>query len=93
MYRVIVTETAIADVDRLSDWLQAHGASYGLELGAVLSDAADSLVDYPERTPMSRNRRYRELYVDFHANQYVIQYRVRERNIVIARVRHSLEDR
>ena len=93
MYRVIVTPAAMADVERLEDWLLEHGAPYGRELGAKLADASTTLVDYPERAPLSRGDRYRELYVAFRSNQYVIQYRVRGPTVVIARVFHSLEDR
>lgn len=93
MYRVIVTQAAVADVDRLEDWLSEHGAHYGLELGGALARASASLVDYPERAPKSRDGRYRELYVDLHSNQYVIQYRIRGLTVAIARIRHSLERR
>ena len=93
MYRVIVSPAAMADLDRLEDWLLEHDAPYGLELGAKLADASATLVDYPERAPLARSGRYRELYVAFHSNQYVIQYRVRNLTVVIARVFHSREDR
>lgn len=53
----------------------------------------DRLLDYPERAPLSRNGRYREFYVAFHSNQYVIQYRVRGDALIIARIRHGLERR
>jgi len=74
-------------------WLLERGATYGLELGGALADAADTLVDYPERAPRSRDGRYREFHVTFHSNQYVIQYRVRGDRVTIARVFHSLERR
>ena len=93
MYRIVVTPAAMADVDHLEDWLVERGASYGFELGAALADAAATLVDHAERAPKSRDGRYRELYVTFHSNQYVIQYRVRGDRVTIARVRHSLERR
>jgi plasmid stabilization system protein ParE len=93
MYRVIVSPTAMTDVDRLENWLLEHDTPYGLELGAKLADASATLINYPERAPISRSGRYRELYVAFHSNQYVIQYRVRDLTVVIARVFHSLERR
>lgn len=93
MYRVVVTPAALADVDYLERWLLARGAPYGLELGAALGEAADRLVDFPERASLSRDGGYRELYVTFHSNQYVIQYRVRGDRVTIARIRHSLERR
>lgn len=93
MYRVVVTSAAMADVDHLQSWLLAQGARYALELSNALGGAVDTLVDYPERTPISRDGVYRELYVAFHSNQYVIQYRVRGDRVTIARIRHSLERR
>ena len=93
MYRVVVTAAAMADVDHLEKWLWTRGALYALELSDALGNAVDNLVAYPERAPMSRDGRYRELYVAFHSNQYVIQYRVRGNRVTIARVFHSLERR
>lgn len=93
MHQVVVTPAAMADVDYLEDWLLVRGAGYGLELGRVLADASATLVDFPERAPMGRDGRYRELHVVFHSNQYVIQYQVRGDAVVILRIRHSLERR
>ncbi|WP_156390549.1 type II toxin-antitoxin system RelE/ParE family toxin [Caulobacter sp. Root487D2Y] len=47
----------------------------------------------PERSPTSRDDRYRELFVQFHSNQYVVQYQVRGELVVILRIFHGLEDR
>ncbi|PVM93410.1 addiction module toxin RelE [Caulobacter radicis] len=93
MYRVIVTPAAIADVDYLEDWLLKRGADYGLALGGKLADASATLVEYSERTSLSKDGRYRELHVTFHSNQYVIQYQVHGDAVVILRIRHSLERR
>ncbi|ATC25783.1 type II toxin-antitoxin system RelE/ParE family toxin [Caulobacter vibrioides] len=93
MYRVVVTPAAMADVDHLEDWLLAKDARYALDLSDALGAAVDRLLDYPQRAPLSRDGRYREFYVAFHSNQYVIQYRVRGDRVVIARIRHSLERR
>jgi plasmid stabilization system protein ParE len=93
MIRIFVSERASADTDRLESWLLEHGASYANELGVRLEAAIGSLVDYPERASRSRNGRYRELYVEFHSNQYVVQYQVRADIVVILRIFHSLEDR
>ena len=93
MYRVFVTQAPMIDIGRLEDWLLEHDALYGLELGAALADASNMLVDYPERSPKSRDGRYRKLYVTFHSNQYVIRYRVKDDRVTIARIHHSLERR
>jgi plasmid stabilization system protein ParE len=93
MIRIIVSERASADTDRLEHWLLEHGAAYAADLGSRLETAIDSLQHYPERSPTSRDDRYRELFVQFHSKQYVIQYQVRGGFVVILRIFHSLEDR
>ena len=93
MIRIFVSERASADTDRLESWLLEHGASYAADLGGRLEAAIGGLMQYPERAPKSRDGRYRELYVDFHSNQYVVQYQLRGEIVVILRIFHSLEDR
>jgi plasmid stabilization system protein ParE len=93
MIRIIVSERASADTDRLEHWLLEHGAAYGADLGSRLEAAIDSLQQHPERSPTSRDGRYRELFVPFLSNQYVVQYQVRGGFVVILRIFHSLEDR
>lgn len=93
MIRIIVSRRASADTNRLEDWLLEHGAAYADDLGPRLVAAIDSLQQNPERSPTSRDGRYRELYVAFHSNQYVVQYQVRGQFVVILRIFHSFEDR
>ena len=93
MFRILVSERASADTDRLEDWLLERGASYGTDLGAELEAAIGSLMQYPERAPTSRDGRYRELYVPFHSNQYVVQYQVRGEVVIVMRIFNSREDR
>jgi plasmid stabilization system protein ParE len=90
---VVFTEPANADINRLEAWLIERRAPYARGLGLELEAAISGLVDFPERGSASRNGRYRQHYVVFHSNQYVIQYRVRRDTVVIARVFHSLERR
>jgi plasmid stabilization system protein ParE len=70
-----------------------RGASYGTDLGAELEAAIGGLMQYPGRAPTSRDGRYRELYVSFHSNQYVVQYQVRGEVVIIMRIFNSLERR
>jgi plasmid stabilization system protein ParE len=93
MVRIFVAERASADTDRLESWLLEHGAPYATGLGIQLEAAIGRLMQYPERAPKSPDGRYRELYVPFHSNQYVVQYQVRGEIVVILRIFHSLEDR
>jgi plasmid stabilization system protein ParE len=59
----------------------------------VVAPAAMADVDHLENWLLARGAPYRELFVPFHSNQYVIQYRVCGDRITIARIRHSLERR
>lgn len=95
MRRIVFTELANNDINRLEAWLIERGTPYarGLGLGLELVDAIEGLIDFPERAPVSRDGRYRELHISFHSNQYVVQYLIRETAVVIARIRHSLERR
>ena len=91
--RIVFTEPAHADINRLEAWLIEHGAPYARGLGLELEAAISGLIEFPERGPVSRTGRYRKHYVIFHSNQYVIQYQVRHDAVVIMRIRHSLERR
>jgi plasmid stabilization system protein ParE len=91
--RIVFTEPAYADINRLEAWLIEHGAPYARGLGLKLEAAVSGLIDFPERGPISPTGRYRKHYLVFHSNQYVIQYQVHRDAVVIVRIRHSLEDR
>lgn len=93
VHRIVFTEPAYADINRLEAWLIEHGAPYARGLGLKLEAAISGLTYFPERGPISPTGRYRKHYVVFHSNQYVIQYQVRREAVVILRIRHSLEDR
>ena len=93
MRRIVFTEPANADVRMLETWLLDRGAHYARDLGLELEAAIAGLIDFPDRGPNSRDGRFRERYVSFHSNQYVVQYQVHGDAIVIARIRHSLERR
>jgi plasmid stabilization system protein ParE len=91
--RLFITEQALDDIDRLEAWLFERGLSFANGLGACLVEAIETLMTFPERGPTNATGRYRELYVPFHANTYVIQYRARSDRLTVARIFHSLEDR
>jgi plasmid stabilization system protein ParE len=91
--RIVFTEPANSDVNRLEAWLIERGAPYARGLGLELEAAISGLIDFSERGPTNLTGRYREHYVTFHSNQYVIQYQVHGDAVVILRIRHSLERR
>ncbi|GEM_PF-2565163 len=97
MRRIVFTEPANADINRLEAWLiersSPHARGLGLGLGLELEAAISGLIDFPQRGAAKFTGRYREHYMVFHSNQYVIQYQVRGDAVVILRIRHSLERR
>ena len=93
MRRIVITEPANADINRLEAWLIERGAMYARGLGLELADTINGLLDFPERGSLNRSGRHRRRYVVFHSNQYVIQYQVHGDAVVILRIRHSRERR
>lgn len=91
MFRILVSDRAWADIDRLETWLWDHGAAYAADLGHHLADAIIELREYPLRTRLSA--RNHELLVRFHSNQYVVRYQVHGADVVVLRIHHALERR
>jgi len=91
-FRILVSDRAWTDVDRLETWLWDHGAVYATELGHHLATAILGLRELPSRARLS-SARNRELLVSFHSNQYVVRYQVRDGVVVVLRIHHALEDR
>lgn len=85
---------ALNDLQRLHDFIaphSVHAASNALE---VLLTAAKSLTDFPEKgRPWGHEPGFRELSVRFGAKGYVIRYRVKNAEVLVVRIWHSLEDR
>lgn len=93
MRRIVFTEPANADINRLEAWLIERSSPHARGLGLELEAAISGLIDFPQRGAAKFTGRYREHYMVFHSNQYVIQYQVRGDAVVILRIRHSLERR
>ena len=93
MTRLFIAEEALSDVDRLETWLFDRSLSFADGPGSALIEAIENLTEFPERSRRSDKGRYRELFVTFHSNNYVVQYRVRGERVTVARIFHSLEDR
>jgi len=91
--RLFITDEALADIDRLETWLFERGFTFADGLGAKLVESIETLIIFPERAPPNRTGRYRELFVPFHSNTYVVQYRARPDRITVARIFNSREER
>jgi len=91
--RLLITDEALDDIDRLETWLFERGLTFADGLGAKLVESIETLTTFPDRAPPSKTERYRELFVAFHGNTYVVQYRAKPDRVTVARIFHSREDR
>lgn len=90
MRRIVVSQTAAADLRRLNDWLHERGvAAEGA--GDLIADAILSLRDFPDRGRPGPRPDLRELVTPFGKGAYLIAYRIFADRVVIARIRHSRE--
>lgn len=93
MKRILVSRRAYGDLQRLEDWLAERNPRAAERLGPLLDAALNSLSAFPERGRQISGRALREIPVPFGKAAYLIQYRVDEEVIVVARVLHSREER
>jgi plasmid stabilization system protein ParE len=80
------------DFERLRLWLEERAPHAVEEAAGLLSSAANSLAEFPERGRLAM-RGLRELIVPFGSAGYVLRYGVRRNRVIVARVFHSLERR
>jgi plasmid stabilization system protein ParE len=91
--RVIITRTALADIERLRDFLRPKDADAAYEAGQAIIQAIRSLQHFPE---MGRNadwlgKGYRELVIKFGGTGYITIYRIDDAKVFILAVRHQKE--
>jgi plasmid stabilization system protein ParE len=89
---VIVARTALADIERLSDFLAAVNPNAAERATETLETALRSLAQFPSRGPVDVDG-VRRSTVPFGGSGYVIQYRFDKREVVVARIHHMREDR
>jgi plasmid stabilization system protein ParE len=93
MPQVIITQTALADIARLRDFLRSKDAEAAQEAGNAIIQAIYSLRQFPER---GRNvdwlgENYRELVIKFGGTGYVAIYRIDGLKVSVLAVRHQKE--
>jgi plasmid stabilization system protein ParE len=93
MPQVVITETALADIARLRDFLRSKDAEAAQEAGKAIIQAIQSLRQFPER---GRNadwlgENYREFVIRFGGTGYVAIYRIDYPKVSILAVRHQKE--
>jgi plasmid stabilization system protein ParE len=84
---------ALHDLARLEDFLATKSPRAASRAAEALSRAVLSLGDYSERGRMISESGIRELAVQFGRDGYVIQYRVDEQTVLVARIFHAREGR
>ena len=90
---VRLSEAARRDLDRLADFLAGKSARSAMRASVAMSEAVLSLGQFPERGRPGRRPGWRERVVRFGAAAYIIQYRVDENTVFVARIFHSRERR
>ncbi len=92
--KVLWLPEALADLERLYDFLQAKDAAAAERALGVIETGADRLLQYPRiGQPMDDDSERRQLFLPFGGGSYVLRYRLHRDSVVILRVWHSREDR
>lgn len=89
-FRLIVSQDAADDIDRLEAWLLDKAPDVAARVGGILKDAILSLEDMPERG-RAFGPGVRELNARLGGSRYVVRYVVRGRNVIVTRIFHGRE--
>lgn len=86
--------SAKKDLLRLHSFIAKYSEDAANRAVVMLVDAADSLVDFPEKGRLwEHDDRSRELLIRFGARGYVLRYIYSDDVVFIARIWHAREDR
>ena len=92
--KVVWLPEALADLERLYDFLVDKDPAAAARAMRTIDSGADSLEAFPELgRPIGDDTGRRELFVPFGAGAYVLRYRIHHNTVVIIRVWHSREER
>ena len=85
---------ALADVQRLHQFLHARNPAAAERATATIQQAADGLVQFPERGRRldGSSKVYRELLVEFGSSGYAILYEMRGEQPYILAIKHFREE-
>lgn len=82
---VIWTDTALADIESIYDYLVRFNPIAAASVVETLRDAGNGLISFPERgRPVGPKRR--DLTTEW---PYVIHYRIARERVIILRIRHG----
>ena len=92
-YNVRLLPEARVDVARLEAFLATKNQRAATEAAKAIASAIRSLDTFPLRAPLGPDPDTHQLHVPFGRDGYVVRYRVRGNDVLIARIFHGLEDR
>ena len=90
-YRITVAPEARADLFRLNAFLAGKSDSAARRAMDAIDAGLRSLGEMPDRAP-ERSAGMREFVIRFGQSGYVVQFRVIDDTVVIARIHHMRED-
>ena len=94
-YQLRYTEEALADFDRIYDFLNAYDINVAEKAIHAIREGLDRLSDFPFSCSKasSENGLIRELLVPFGSSGYIVLFRIDgPETVTIAAVRHQRED-
>ena len=91
-FRVVISQAASKDVDRLEAWLVDKNPNAAARVGEVLRRAINSLENWPERGRRMRSKT-RELDAKLGGGVYVVRFQVHRDQVVVTRIFHGRERR
>ena len=94
MPRIIHTETAIADLVRLRDFLKTRSPEASKRAVSVIRKAIENALVFPDRfRPAPDLIDYREIIIDFGSSGYIARFRYeQDGDIYIVRIKHQIEN-
>ncbi len=92
IYRIELTADAERDLVRLADFLAERSERAARRAGRDIKAALRSLARMPARARRTSDDLH-EFAIRFGQSGYVVQFRVRDDTVVIARIYHMREDR
>lgn len=93
--KVVVAPEALADLERLRKFLVEKNPRAAARAVETLTQAIDSLTQFPERGRLAALPKHRELVVPFGRSAYVVRYAFRRDDelVLVTRVWHGRERR
>lgn len=91
IYRVRTLPAADADIHRLVDFLIERDVAAASRAYDLILDGISSLAQLPARGRPTRRPDVRELVLWFGRSAYMVRYRIRDHEVAVMSVRHSLE--